>query len=288
MRRIGALFLFAVAAGCASISGFGDLEKVDCVDCAGDAHSDGTTADVAGDSGATDDSGDALAQDGITDAPSVTCPSGKGPAMVAVGSYCVDATEVTATHYAAFLTDKGSDTSGQPAECSWNTSFTPAYWPQTGDNPVVGVDWCDARAFCAWAGKRLCGKIGGGPNAVADLAKSDASQWFHACSRDASRTYPYGSTYSFNACQGGDVKPSRIIAAGTKLGCEGGYIGLFDMSGNAEEWEDSCSGTAGASDTCRVRGGGIYDGSSALACAADRTLARNARNDHSGFRCCAL
>jgi hypothetical protein len=32
----------------------------------------------------------------------------------------------------------------------------------SGNFPITNVDWCDAYAYCAGIGKRLCGKIGGG------------------------------------------------------------------------------------------------------------------------------
>src|SRR5439155_13431616 len=66
---------------------------------------------------------------------------------VTVDAYNIDATEVTVGQYAAFLTAKGSDTSGQAAYCSWNTTYVPAAdWPRTVENydmPVAWVDWCD-------------------------------------------------------------------------------------------------------------------------------------------------
>jgi len=91
------------------------------------------------------------------------------------GTYGIDRTEVSRAQYAKFLVSKGSDTSGQPPYCEWNKSYDPASsvraaWPplDTGDHPVSQVDWCDAYAYCKWAQKRLCGKIGGGPGSLDD------------------------------------------------------------------------------------------------------------------------
>ena len=57
----------------------------------------------------------------------------------------------------------GPSTAGQPSFCAWNTDFTPsAAWPPAptqANHPVVWVDWCDAFAYCAGAGKRLCGPL---------------------------------------------------------------------------------------------------------------------------------
>lgn len=92
-----------------------------------------------------------------------SCKGDHGPAPVDVGTYCVDSTEVTGRQYLEFLAAKAGDTSGQPVDCSWNTTFEPAADIDPNEYPVAFVDWCDALAYCTWAGKRLCGKIGGGP-----------------------------------------------------------------------------------------------------------------------------
>jgi hypothetical protein len=101
-----------------------------------------------------------------------SCPSGlPGPAMVPAGAFalptmCIDATEVTNAHYAAFLASSPAPGSG-PGACTWNVRYEPLFhWPPPPERaafPVVDVDWCDAFAYCAWAGKRLCGDPGGGP-----------------------------------------------------------------------------------------------------------------------------
>jgi formylglycine-generating enzyme required for sulfatase activity len=75
------------------------------------------------------------------------------------------------------------------------------------------------------------------------------------------------------------------------------YSAIFDMSGNVEEWEDSCttvSGNGGA-DKCNLRGGGAHDSAASLQCNANWSVKRNIASDTTyyptyadavGFRCC--
>lgn len=225
------------------------------------------------------------------------CPAGlAGPTLVnvpapadaLVPSYCVDATEVTNTHYAEFLAAL-HPTSGQDAWCTWNTSYTPSgEWPATGkgDYPVVNVNWCDAYAYCKWAGKHLCGKIGGGPNDYEDFANPARSEWFNACSAGGSRGWPYGDEFSATACYG-TGREARISSVASKPTCEGAYFGLYDLSGNAWEWEDSCNFVTGSSDYCRLRGWvGSSDDTTRCGNAID-TARNHDGGDMLGFRCCA-
>jgi formylglycine-generating enzyme required for sulfatase activity len=207
------------------------------------------------------------------------------------GSYCVDSTEVTNAQYAQFLV---ANDPVQIAQCAWNTSFTPSDgWPATGraNHPVVFVDWCDAFAYCQWAGKRLCGKIGGGPNAPADHANAGKSQWFNACSAGATKTYPYGSSYDGTKCNGSEnPQTSGAVTVASLASCQGGVPGLFDLSGNVWEWEDSCTGNIGVNDICRVRGGSYESLQQSLRCDTDQNFYRNAYgvvDGFIGFRCCA-
>ena len=240
--------------------------------------------------GSTDDSGGTGGAGGAASA----CPAGPGPAMVDVGGFCVDATEVTNGAYAAWLAT-GPSTGGEPAACSFNKSFVPkASWPAApsdADKPVAHVNWCDARAYCVGVGKRLCGRRGGGTLAFDAFDDAAESEWMTACSNGGTTRYPYGDTYKPSMCNGKDAPGSQLAAAGAEPGCHGvgsTYEALFDMSGNVGEWEDACSGASGPNDACRRRGGSYKEASVALRCESDSgMLPRSWTSSTTGFRCCA-
>jgi hypothetical protein len=211
------------------------------------------------------------------------------------GTYGIDATEVTRAQYLKFVQEKEGDVAGQPSYCSWNATYLPkdpiefggVDWPPLDrpDHPVMGVDWCDAYAFCAWAGKRLCGRIGGGASSYEDYANASTSQWFNACASGGQNTYPYGSTYEGQTCNGADNGVGTTVAVGSLTTCQSsvsGYAGVYDLSGNAMEWEDACDG-----DVCRVRGGRFNNGGSDIGCAYDSPSDRMASLEVVGFRCCS-
>ena len=219
-----------------------------------------------------------------------------GPVGVRVGAFCVDSTEVTNAQYQVFLTTTGGDAAGQPATCQWNATYTPTTWPpasEAANVPVTFVDWCDAYAYCAWAKKRLCGAIDGGPLPFDDVDKPAASQWFAACSHagDGQHAYPYGNAYDPAACNGADSNDAgSLVDAASKPACVGGYPRVFDMSGNAREWEDACllgDGAAPQTDDCRTRGGAASDDGGVLTCARRSARNRAAGSAHTGFRCCS-
>jgi len=140
------------------------------------------------------------------------------------------------------------------------TQYDPISKPKV---PVACIDWCDAQAYCAWAGKHLCGKIGGGSNALADFANAAKSEWYAACSKGGQLNFPYGNSYDPSACVGVDNSATRATAVPTAT-CQGGYDGVFDLSGNVSEWEDSCTDTKGLGDQCVYRGGSWVDADTLL------------------------
>lgn len=219
--------------------------------------------------------------------------------------YCIDSTEVTIAQYFQWL-DTAPDPMKQDPVCKpWNTTFDPDLTGSCQGAPVdpavapnyamVCLDWCDAQAYCSAVGKRLCGKIGGGPSPYGSSADPLVSQWFRACSAGGSQPYPYGDLYEDTACVGDsyDGQPGFQLGSdvaqevGTAQACEGGYMGVYDLSGNVREWEDSCETTNGATDKCYRRGGGYKDNAAALQCASQSTSPRDSTTIDLGFRCCA-
>jgi formylglycine-generating enzyme required for sulfatase activity len=263
--------------------------------------------------------------DGSTSGNYTSQITGPRPGMVAVQApggvtYYIDSTEVSQAAYDLFLHDNpemdpssptcgwktthlpGSEPSdanqleGDPAECH---PFNTLYDPTThGDDPVVCVDWCDAAAYCAWVGKRLCGRIGGGPSSETDFANAATDAWFNACSNGGTTAFPYGDAYESGTCADGDT-PAPV---GMTAGCHGTtapFDGIFDLSGNVAEWEDSCGQNlfnpngGPAADRCTIRGGSVatLDPTVSflfLSCAGQNNGdPRNMARPRTGVRCCA-
>lgn len=220
-------------------------------------------------------------------------------AVVDAGGFGIDATEVPREAYALFLAD-AVDPATQSSRCTWNTSFLPRedittfcegpYDMSAGRLPITCVDWCDAAAYCTWAGKHLCGRIGGVATlAIDELDDPAESEWYRACSAGGTKLYPYSDTFDDNACNTiGNA--SDVRGVGDQLTCEGGFPGVFDMVGNAEEWEDSCDiGQDPAADNCYVRGGAFWGDQVEATClhGENRRPDRSTASNDWSFRCCS-
>lgn len=231
------------------------------------------------------------------------------PAPVALDTFAIDVHEVRRVDYQQFL-DAAVDLSTQSAVCSWNASFEPKntlpitdtqlcsdYTFDTQvDRPIACVDWCDAQAYCAWRGMRLCGKRGGGTlmKVPEDLNDATKSEWFAACSNDGQQAFPYGDTEDPSRCNTlGGAPGSEPLEVTSFDECQGGLAGLFDMVGNVEEWESSCEPFGpDENHQCSIRGGAYWcdavDPQPYSQCATTgRSTNRNRGNASLSFRCCA-
>lgn len=228
---------------------------------------------------------------------STTClPNAPGPLMIEIpnpngGTTCIDSTEVTRGQYQGFL----NNIAGQPVGieglsiCNWNMSYEPVVPPNGNPNlPVVGVDWCDAYAYCKWAGKRLCGRLNAGTNPFDKYNDETWSQWYNACSSAAKYAFPYGDTFNHVTCHTNSIcnTSNCSVSVGSMALCQppGPFAGIFDMSGNVLEWEDSCDGIG----NCRVRGGAFdFSSGSISSCGNDDNYTQfDFANIYTGFRCC--
>ncbi len=211
--------------------------------------------------------------------------------LVDLGSFAIDATEVTVGQYASWLETNPKPKDTMPGVCSLNVSHVPKHdWPlSNGNRPVTDVNWCDAFAYCKAVGKRLCGKIGGGSNEFYDFADAAKSQWAHACSGGGKYWYPYGDKFDSARCNGVETSGSPLsVTTMPECEClEFAYSGIYDLSGNVQEWEDSCTVIANTF-MCRLRGGSFYAPDEYLPCAGavGYVAHYNAMRDI-GFRCCA-
>ena len=207
--------------------------------------------------------------------------------MVNVGTYCIDRTEVTNAQWREFVKEPTTLKANTPAFCDWDKYVPPVEMATDRDNvPMGDVDICNAHAYCKWAGKRLCGKIGGGPAPFTAFADANKDEWYRVCSNGGADKFPYGSAYLENKCADGMISP---MAVGSFPECRGSgpYVEVVDMSGNVSEWADGCNAPTASSAAvlCHTRGGGTGDGAK-TACDWEHGANASAHWVGLGFRCC--
>jgi formylglycine-generating enzyme required for sulfatase activity len=215
------------------------------------------------------------------------------PSMVVITTatnqtFAIDAREVTVGQFAAFKATQPTDVAFP--DCPGKTALGPnAKGTCSGstdqDQPVTCVDWCDAKVYCAAAGKRLCGKIGGGRPVAGTENDPTVDQWARACMGDKGSRWPYGGQAQTQACNTAEAARGSAVSVGSYAQCVGGAPDLFDMSGNVDEWEDACVARAGGAE-CLLRGGSFKHPVTESSCDYLLLSAVTSTYDDVGFRCC--
>jgi len=212
---------------------------------------------------------------------------------VTLSGYYMDATEVTQAAYQACVDAGQCGHHMDDGTCYyWNGSTTiagalPSAY-RGDDKPIVCVDFNDATAYCAWAGKRL----------------PTEAEWEKAARGIDGRQYPWGSdeaTCDYATMSGADGfgcgTGATMDACGRSPAGDSPY-GLCDMSGNVWEWasdwyDDGYYEISPASDpqgpssgTYRCNRGGAFNSGSFYLRASYRSDDLPSEFNHAlGFRC---
>ena len=156
--------------------------------------------------------------------------------QVELTPYAIDRMPVTNRQFSYFLRDTGY----QPKHPEnflkhWLNGAPP---PNREDHPVVYVDIDDARAYAAWAGKRL----------------PTEEEWQFAAEGPNQLTYPWGDEMKPNVCNDGSTGTTTPVA----MYNEGhSPFGCFDMCGNVWHWTES-ERTHDRVRFCILKGGSYY------------------------------
>ncbi|MCD4658297.1 MAG: formylglycine-generating enzyme family protein [Planctomycetes bacterium] len=157
-----------------------------------------------------------------------------------VSSFYVDNYPITYKQFRKFINDDGYKKPKFWSEEGWlfkksGKLTKPAFWDENmdNDNPVVGVSWFEAEAYCRWSGKKLLSEV----------------EWEKAARGYYGKKYPWGDKWVDESCNWKDIDPN------SSFGFDKGFIdgfaklapvyqykkykspfGAYQMSGNVWEW----------------------------------------------------
>ena len=189
-----------------------------------------------------------------------------------LAAFAIDVYEVTNAEYRRFIADGGYAEAGYwlPEGWAWRQSKgreQPSYWDNEDFNaarqPVVGVTWYEADAYCRWAGKSL----------------PEEPQWDKACRGIDGRAFPWGN----EPLAGEGVGQSAFtlpVGVGDMPQTPSPY-GVYDLAGNVLEW----SGTANERGARVLCGGSGASDSRHVGCGVRSALLPGVAANFVGFRC---
>ncbi len=194
---------------------------------------------------------------------------------VKVPTYAMDIYEVTNAQFRKFIDDNGYTSESHWSEGGWQwvqnrERRQPSYWDNEAvnqpDQPVVGVTWYEAEAFCRWAGKEL----------------PTDTQWEKACRGPDERPYPWGDKPLEADGDKMAAKSDEIqtAAVGSAPQTQSPY-GIHDLAGSVLEW----TATEKADEGFVLRGGSGPATSEHVGCNISHTLLPSVTANFIGFRC---
>lgn len=135
---------------------------------------------------------------------------------LSVEPFAIGETEVTNAQYAEFVAETKYE-----APVGWTNNRFPT---GSADEPVVGVSWAAANAYCQWLSKKL--------DAIVRLPSE--AEWELAARGNTGFKYPWGNEWNDEAAESveknGRVRPVKSFPKGRAPS------GAYDMVGNVWEW----------------------------------------------------